>query len=122
MSSLLSQTPTTSDLVTCEVLSFINPAITQPESVDITIPSDEFDKILPGLKLVAKIVQNLANNVLFGKERRMLPFNDFLTDHIGQVTRFVHRLLVRSISPTIPRIVSSETISVADMANRRRRP
>jgi hypothetical protein len=83
--------------------SFINPAITQPESVDITIPPDEVAKILPGLKLVAKIVQNLANNVLFGKERRMLPFNGFLEHHIGQVTRFVHRLLVRCITRPIPR-------------------
>ncbi|KAF8455245.1 hypothetical protein BDZ91DRAFT_746797 [Kalaharituber pfeilii] len=46
-----------------------------------------------GLLLIAKIVQNLANNVLFGaKEPYMIPMNDFLTNNIYQVTAFLREI------------------------------
>jgi hypothetical protein len=51
-----------------------------------------------GLLLIAKVVQNLANNVLFGaKEPYMFPLNDFLTQNIYYVTTFL-----REISVCIP--------------------
>jgi hypothetical protein len=48
-----------------------------------------------GLKLIAKIIQNLANNVFFGKEQHMMPLNAFLQNHITSVTRFLSEVIVR---------------------------
>ncbi len=47
-----------------------------------------------GLVYVAKIVQNLANNVRFGKEKFMIRFNTFLEQNIERVTQYVKALLV----------------------------
>ena len=50
-----------------------------------------------GLLLIAKVIQNLANNVLFGaKEPYMFPLNDFLTQNIYRVTTFLREISVRS--------------------------
>lgn len=58
-------------------------------------PSKEMRR---GLLLIAKIIQNLANNVLFGaKEPYMFPLNDFLAHHIYDITGFL-----REISVSIP--------------------
>jgi hypothetical protein len=46
--------------------------------------------------LVAKICQNLANNVFFGKEVHMTALNDYLKENIVTVTRFMSELHVRS--------------------------
>jgi neurofibromin 1 len=47
------------------------------------------------LLLVAKVVQNLANNVLFGtKEQYMSPLNDFLAQNIYRVTAFLRDISV----------------------------
>lgn len=49
-----------------------------------------------GLLLIAKVVQNLANNVLFGvKEPYMYALNDFLTKNIYKVTTFLREVSVR---------------------------
>lgn len=47
-----------------------------------------------GLLHVTKIIQNLANNVRFGKEEHMVPFNDFLIAHVLPVMRFLTELSV----------------------------
>ena len=47
-----------------------------------------------GLLHITKIIQNLANNVRFGKEAHMVPFNDFLEGHIVPVMRFLTELSV----------------------------
>ncbi|ELU45404.1 RasGAP domain-containing protein [Rhizoctonia solani AG-1 IA] len=58
-------------------LRFICPAIVSPESVDIELPRDNA-RIRRGLMLITKIIQNLANNVLFGKEPYLIPLNNLL--------------------------------------------
>lgn len=72
-------------------LRFINPAIVAPYEagiVDIQPPP----KTLRGLKLVSKILQNIANNVEFSKEEHMLPFNDFVRAQFQPMTLWVSRI------------------------------
>jgi hypothetical protein len=40
------------------------------------------------------VIQNLANNILFGKEAFMTQLNAFLTNNIMPVTRFLSDVLV----------------------------
>jgi len=49
-----------------------------------------------GLMLIGKILQNLANNILFGKEAHMTPLNKFLEDQIVNVNRFLSEINVSS--------------------------
>jgi neurofibromin 1 len=80
-------------------LRFFCPAIVAPDSEGLvsSIPTKEMRR---GLLLIAKVVQNLANNVLFGaKEAFMFPLNDFLTSNIIRVTKFLQKISVSS-SPT----------------------
>ena len=75
-------------------LRFFCPAIVAPDAEGIvaSIPSKEMRR---GLLLIAKVVQNLANNVLFGaKEPYMFPLNDFLTSNIIRVTTFLRDVSV----------------------------
>jgi predicted transcriptional regulator len=48
-----------------------------------------------GLKLITKIIQNLANNIQFGKEAHMTVLNPFLKDNIVTVTKFLSEVNVR---------------------------
>lgn len=75
-------------------LRFFCPAIVAPdvEGLISAAPSKELRR---GLLLIAKVVQNLANNVLFGaKEPYMFPLNDFLTQNIYRVTTFLREISV----------------------------
>lgn len=74
---------------------FICPAIISPSSVDIELPSEN-QSMQRGLVLITKIIQNLANNILFGKEAFMTNMNGFLSKNIMPVTRFLSEILVRS--------------------------
>lgn len=69
------------------------PAIISPETMRVFAPADSFaaSKVLSrGLLFATKIIQNLANNVLFGpKELYMVPLNDFLTGNFYRVTSFL---------------------------------
>ncbi|KAI0737738.1 hypothetical protein C8Q80DRAFT_1276173 [Daedaleopsis nitida] len=71
-------------------LRFISPAIVTPETVDVSIPNDV--TVRRGLMIIAKIIQNLANNILFGKEAHMVILNDFLKDNIVTVTKFLSEI------------------------------
>ncbi|KAF7302288.1 Ras-GAP domain-containing protein [Mycena indigotica] len=77
-------------------LRFISPAIVAPETIDVEIPKDltreEQLSIRRGLMIITKIIQNLANNLFFGKEKHMVPLNAFLADNIAIVTRFLSEL------------------------------
>lgn len=80
-------------------LRFFCPAIVAPDSEGLVahIPNKEMRR---GLLLIAKIVQNLANNVLFGaKEPYMIPLNDFLTANICAVTKFLSEISNPPIEP-----------------------
>jgi neurofibromin 1 len=73
-------------------LRFFCPAIVAPDSEGLvnTIPTKAMRR---GLMLIAKVIQNLANNVLFGaKEQYMFSLNDFLTSNIYQVTTFLRKI------------------------------
>ncbi|KAG7097519.1 hypothetical protein E1B28_004862 [Marasmius oreades] len=70
-------------------LRFISPAVVAPEIIDLDPPSDSLRR---GLMLIAKIIQNLANNIFFGKEAHMIGLNDFLREHITHVTRYLSEL------------------------------
>jgi neurofibromin 1 len=75
-------------------LRFFCPAIVAPEVEGLVNvpPSKEMRR---GLLLIAKVIQNLANNVLFGaKEPYMFPLNDFLTQNIYKVTTFLREISV----------------------------
>ena len=51
-----------------------------------------------GLMVIAKILQNLANNIFFGKEAYMVVLNKFLEENITNVTRFLSEIIVSSTS------------------------
>src|SRR4051812_10793532 len=76
-------------------LRFFCPAIVAPEVEGLvaTAPSKEMRR---GLLLIAKVIQNLANNVLFGaKEPYMFPLNPFLAQNIYGITTFLREISVR---------------------------
>ena len=75
-------------------LRFFCPAIVAPdvEGLVSTAPTKEMRR---GLLLIAKVIQNLANNVLFGvKEPYMFPLNDFLVQNVFSITGFLHEISV----------------------------
>jgi neurofibromin 1 len=75
-------------------LRFFCPAIVAPDAEGLisSTPSKEMRR---GLLLIAKVVQNLANNVLFGaKEPYMFPLNDFLSQNIYSVATFLREISV----------------------------
>ncbi|EFY84834.1 putative neurofibromin [Metarhizium acridum CQMa 102] len=77
-------------------LRFFCPAIVAPEAEGLVsvAPTKEMRR---GLLLIAKIIQNLANNVLFGtKEPYMFPLNPFLVQNIHLVTGFLRDISVPS--------------------------
>jgi len=49
-------------------------------------------RIQRGLMLLSKILQNLANHVLFKKEKHMLVFNDFLKENFERSRKLVELL------------------------------
>lgn len=72
-------------------LRFINPAIVSPYESGIVDKPPPL-KILRGLMLVSKILQNIANNVEFAKEEHMLPINDFVRAHFEPMRRWVAKI------------------------------
>lgn len=87
-------------------LRFFCPAIVAPdvEGLVSTPPTKEMRR---GLLLIAKVIQNLANNVLFGvKEPYMFPLNDFLVQNVFDITGFL-----REISVSLPRLCSRQATS-----------
>ncbi|CAG8972538.1 hypothetical protein HYALB_00001230 [Hymenoscyphus albidus] len=81
-------------------LRFFCPAIVAPD-VEGLITSSPSKEMRRGLLLIAKVVQNLANNVLFGaKEPYMFPLNDFLTQNIYRVTTFLREISTK-VAPTM---------------------
>lgn len=72
-------------------LRFINPAIVSPYESGI-VDKPPPPKIMRGLMLVSKILQNIANNVEFAKEEHMLPINDFVKAHIEPMRQWVAKI------------------------------
>ena len=79
-------------------LRFINPAIVAPDShnlVKTTVLSKELRR---GLILISKVIQNLANNLLFGtKESFMIGMNELLNVNMGRVNNFLREISHSSV-------------------------
>ncbi|WVF65508.1 hypothetical protein IAT40_000236 [Kwoniella sp. CBS 6097] len=74
-------------------LRFFCPAIVSPESIDLDLNPDN-KETRRALLLITKVIQNLANNVVF-KEPHMKLLNNFLSDNIIPVTKFMSDLAIR---------------------------
>ncbi|TRY54116.1 hypothetical protein DNTS_031164 [Danionella cerebrum] len=68
-------------------LRFINPAIVSPYEAGI-LDKKPPPRIERGLKLMSKILQSIANHVLFTKEEHMRSFNDFVKSNFDASRRF----------------------------------
>ncbi|XP_068124583.1 neurofibromin isoform X4 [Hyperolius riggenbachi] len=68
-------------------LRFINPAIVSPYEAGI-LEKKPPPRIERGLKLMSKILQSIANHVLFTKEEHMRPFNEFVKNNFDAARRF----------------------------------
>ena len=94
-------TPTNSYLF----LRFLNPAVSAPEAFGL-VPSPPTRDERRQLILVTKVLQNLANGVLFGtKERFMVQLNPFLTTNTPRLNEYVRDVLdinVPSFDPFPP--------------------
>lgn len=63
--------------------------------MEVELPKDENSIVIRrGLMVIAKILQNLANNIFFGKEAYMVVLNKFLEENIANVTRFLSEIIV----------------------------
>jgi neurofibromin 1 len=69
--------------------------VVSPDTVDIEIPQENSVALRRGLIVIAKIIQNLANNIFF-KEIHMMIMNKFLQNNIANVTRFLSEMHVNS--------------------------
>ena len=82
-------TPTNSYLF----LRFLNPAISAPEAFGV-LPHPPSREERRQLILVTKVLQNLANGVLFGtKERFMVQLNPFLNTNMPRLNDYVRDVL-----------------------------
>ncbi|CAG8574310.1 8733_t:CDS:10, partial [Diversispora eburnea] len=80
-------------------LRFFNPAIVAPDNENLCKPIVN-TKIKRALLLITKVIQNLANNVLFGaKEPYMNTLNEFLNSNIVKITTFLEEI---SKLPNLP--------------------
>lgn len=88
-------------------LRFFCPAIVSPEAEGLfKLPQPQTREIRRGQLIVTKVIQNLANNILFGaKETYMIILNDFLTSNIYKVTNFLREM---SNLPPVASPVNSE--------------
>ncbi|KAM9455573.1 neurofibromin-like isoform 1-T1 [Clarias gariepinus] len=68
-------------------LRFINPAIVSPYEAGI-LDKKPLLRIERGLKLMSKILQSIANHVLFTKEEHMRPFNDYVKGNFEAARKF----------------------------------
>ncbi|XP_052834126.1 neurofibromin isoform X3 [Octopus bimaculoides] len=68
-------------------LRFINPAIVSPYESGI-IDQEPTHRVKRGLTLMCKIMQNIANHLLFTKEQHMRAFNDFLKTNFEAGRKF----------------------------------
>jgi hypothetical protein len=75
-------------------LRFFCPAIVSPEAEGLIKNTASISREMRrGLLIATKVIQNLANNVLFGaKETYMIVLNDFLTSNIYKVASFLREI------------------------------
>jgi len=98
-------------------LRFICPAIISPTGSNIVEGTEISVDAQRHLILIAKIIQNIANGVLFGqKEPFMLTFNNFVESNIEKVKIFLHELAQGTSlnSSEIPKISPIELLAEID--------
>ena len=66
----------------------LNPALVLPHEFGI-VDAEPLPRIKRGLTLVSKILQNIANNLIFTKEFHMRCFNDYLRSTFDLATNFL---------------------------------
>ncbi|KAI1294478.1 Ras GTPase activating protein ira2 [Mortierella claussenii] len=100
-------------------LRFLCPAIVAPESDGLLQAPIENAKVRRGLLLITKVIQNLANNVLFGaKEPFMIVLNTFLTSNIHKVTRFLGNIsTLQQLEPASTDPAHYRAIDVGDRSS-----
>lgn len=93
-------------------LRFFCPAIVSPETEGLIKNTASISREMRrGFLIATKVIQNLANNVLFGaKETYMIVLNDFLTNNIYKVASFL-----REISKLPAENVTEEVSEVPQM-------
>lgn len=75
-------------------LRFFNPALVAPDSENLCKPIEN-PRFRRALLFVTKVVQNLANDVVFGgKEPHIMNMNSFLKEHIHQMKAFLEEISV----------------------------
>jgi neurofibromin 1 len=75
-------------------LRFFNPALVAPDSENLCKPIEN-PRTRRALLFVTKVVQNLANDVVFGgKEPHIMNMNSFLKEHIHQMKTFLEEISV----------------------------
>jgi GTPase-activator protein for Ras-like GTPase len=82
-------------------LRFFCPAIVAPDSVDLELPCQGVQiqsKLRRGLVIIAKILQNLSNNMAFGKEAHMVFLNPLLETNIGPMSKFLEEPFVSTLT------------------------
>ena len=76
-------------------LRFFCPAIVAPDNIDLDVSPDTRE-VRRALLLITKVIQNLANNVIFGnKEPHMKVLNGFLAENIRQVSKFLSEMATK---------------------------
>ncbi|CAJ0836147.1 20802_t:CDS:10 [Entrophospora sp. SA101] len=102
-------------------LRFFNPAIVAPDSENLcdTIKNA---KIRRTLLLVTKVIQNLANNVLFGaKEPHMILLNNFLDDNIVKMTAFLEEVSELPVASQLSEHKSREASNIHRLSDANRK-
>ena len=51
--------------------------------------------------LAAKVIQSVANGVIFQKEEYMIVFNDMIKNHTGPLEDFLEKISVNSLIKTL---------------------
>ncbi|KAG1473581.1 hypothetical protein G6F56_000876 [Rhizopus delemar] len=84
-------------------LRLFNPAILTPESFGLILPSSkEVRKIL---LQATRLMQNLANNVMFGaKEPHLISLNDFITSNLYRVANFLREMAQPMKQESVPSV------------------
>jgi len=98
-------------------LRFTCSAVSVPESYGLVkkIPSKNARR---SLVLITKVLQNLANEIVFGKkESYMLKMNDFITTNIPKLTQFYQRLLlIREDQPNTQSVGVTDQVKTNSIA------
>ena len=81
--------------------------VVSPSEVDVEIPQNNPVVLRQGLKIIAKIIQTLANNILFGREAHMSILNPFLQERVVHVFKFLSELSVRRVELIVLRLTNS---------------